>query len=108
MTSSCNQCYNLILRQPFLICSFCNAFFHKRCVNVDVNDVNWLCMNCSGEIFPFNHYIDDDEFNFALHTFNSSVDYNKLLSLKFNPFVVNDMLLNNDDLHNYNVLNKCS
>ena len=64
-------------------------------------------MICTGNIFPFNHYVDDDEFKFALHTFDYSLDFNRFLGLKLNPFVINDVI-SNEDLGNYNVSNKCS
>ena len=106
---NCNFCRKSILRQPFLVCSFCNNYFHKRCVDNNVsNNDDWLCFTCTGDIFPFNHFVDDDEFKFALFTYNCSVDFNRLLSLKFNPFVFNEMIENDGNLLNYNVSNKCS
>ena len=51
----------------------------------------WFCFNCTGDIFDFNHYTDDDEFKFALFTFDHDIDYNRLLILKLNSFVLNDI-----------------
>ena len=108
MTHNCNCCRKSILRQPHSVCCFCNNYFHKRCVGNDLPNNDWLCFTCTGDIFPFNHFVDDDEFKFALFTYHCSVDFNRLLGLKFNPFVFNEMIENDGNLFNYNVSNKCS
>ena len=96
-------------RQPQIKCNFCNTFYHTRCVITDDNNHDdWICFKCTGDIFPFNHYIDDDEFKFALFSFDNTVEYNRMLSLKFNPFVINDMLNNADNLIDYNLSYSCS
>ena len=40
-----------------------------------------LCFHCTGNIFPFNHFVDDDEFKFALFTFDNTIEYNDFLNL---------------------------
>jgi hypothetical protein len=77
-------------------------------VFTDDNSDSWFCSKCSGDIFPFNHFVDDDEFKFALFTYDSSIKYNKMLSLKLNPFVFEDMMNNSDNLINYDVSHSCS
>ncbi len=109
MAHDCNFCRKSISRQTYAVCSFCKNPFHKRCVgNHVLNNDSWLCLTCTGNIFPFNHFIDDDEFKFALFTYNCSVEFDRLLSLKFNPFVLNELIENDANLHNYSVSNKCS
>ena len=49
--------------------------------------------------FHLNHIIDDDEFQYSLKYFHNSVEYNKLLGLKLNPFVFEDMV-NNESANN--------
>jgi hypothetical protein len=95
--------------QPHILCKFCNSLYHTRCVYTDVDNYDdWLCFNCTGTLFPFNHYVDDNEYKFALFTFDNSVDFNRLLSLKLNPFDFNDMLNNSENLINYGTSNSCS
>ena len=70
-----------------------------------------LRLFCSGNLFPFNHIIDNDEFKFALCYFNNSVEYNKLLNLKFNPYLYECTAQDNIgqiNLDNYNTCNSCN
>ena len=46
-----------------------------------------MCFTCTGEIFPFNHILEDDEFMYSLQYFHNSVEYNNFLELKFNPYL---------------------
>ena len=107
----CNKCNDCIFNKDHKICcNFCKCSYHKRCVygNLDVED--FVCFNCTGDIFPFNHILDDDEFKFALCYFNNSIEYNSLLNLKFNPYLY-EHNANDDALHNldkHNVSNSCN
>ena len=66
MVSVCNCCSkNMSHSQPKLLCCNCNLNYHTRCVYTNANVQDWLCFYCTGNIFPFNHYVDDDEFRFA-------------------------------------------
>ena len=110
--ANCDKCNKCISNNNHKICcEFCNSNYHKRCVHGNFDDVNWLCFNCSGNLFPFNHILDDDEFKFALCYFNNSVEYNRLLSLKFNPYLyecnAHDNISHNN-LINYNTCNSCN
>ena len=108
MDNSCKFCCKAILRQPYLKCCICNQYYHKRCVISDIytDNLSWFCMACTGSIFPFNHYIDDDEFNFALFTNACSIEFDRMLNLKFNPFTFD--LAHNYNLNNFNTNKKCS
>ena len=72
----------------------------------------WFCFNCTGIIFPFNHYLDDDEFKFALFCFSNSVEFNNLLNLKLNPSLYDNAIRtaanDNDNLSHFNAINSCS
>ena len=86
MASNCNTCSKIIhVYQSSVTCKLCKLSYHIRCIYTNVTD-NWYCFHCNGEIFPFNHYVDDDEFKFALFCWENSIDFNRLISLKFNPF----------------------
>lgn len=109
MDNTCNSCCkNISPYQRKILCSSCNSFYHTRCVYTDIT-VNWICFKCTGEIFPFNHFVDDDEFRFALFCLNNTLDYNRMLSLTFNPYHFDDDINNstNDNLIS-DIGNKCS
>jgi hypothetical protein len=113
MVNVCNSCNkNISDNQPKIRCIHCIFFYHTRCVYSNLEICDWLCFNCTGDIFPFNHYVDDDEFKFVLFTFKNSVEYNDLLGLKLNPFNLDDTILNffNDhgNLCASDNLNSCS
>ena len=110
--ANCNKCNKCIFNNNHILrCKFCNSNYHKRCVYGNHDDDNWMCFNCSGNLFPFNHIIDNDEFKFALCYFNNSVEYNKLLNLKFNPYLYECTAQDNIgqiNLDNYNTCNSCN
>ena len=98
--ANCNKCLQDIDNNNFVDCKFCNSSYHKRCVYGNVNDELQICFNCTGNLFPFNHILDDDEFRYSLKYFHSnSIEYNRVLSLKLNPFVF-DEIINNDSAYN--------
>lgn len=88
----CKKCSKDIVNND-VMCKFCNCSYHKRCVYGNVNDDLWMCFNCTGNLFPFNHILDDNEFRYSLNYFNNSIEYNRLLNLKLNPFVFDDLLI---------------
>ena len=107
--ANCNKCLKIFDNNTFVICKFCNSSYHKRCVYVNVNDDLWICFNCTGNLFPFNHILDDDEFRYSLKYFhNNSIEYNRVLSLKLNPLFLFlflflfffDEIINNDSAYN--------
>ena len=107
--SKCKSCSKDIYKhQSKIVCNSCNCLYHTRCIYSDIT-VNWFCFKCTGELFPFNHFVEDDEFRFALFCFNNTLDYNRMLALRFNPFKFEDDLRNstNADLMNVDS-NKCS
>ena len=106
--ANCNNCLkDIVNNNALLFCNYCKCSYHKRCVYGNIDDVNWMCFKCTGELFPFNHIVDDNEFKFCLSYFNNSIEYNKLLDLRFNPFMFNDLA---DDLPRdlFNLTNTCN
>ena len=108
--AECNQCNKCINNMNYnsVQCMYCKSMYHKTRVYGNLDD--GLCFKCSGYIFPFNHILDNDEFLFTVHYFNNDHDYNKLLDLKFNPFLFdtgfNDLL--HDHLQNHGVSTSCN
>ena len=91
---TCNK--NILPHHSKFLCCNCNHFYHTRCVYTDCDQSqNWICFKCTGDIFPFNHYVEDDEFKFALFTFEHSYEYNQLLDLKLNPFNLDENIRGN-------------
>ena len=91
--ANCNNCLkDIVNNNALLFCNYCKCSYHKRCVYGNIDDVNWMCFKCTGELFPFNHIVDDNEFKFCLSYFNNSIEYNKLLDLRFNPFMFDDLV----------------
>ena len=110
---TCNRCTKDIRHhQQHIICKACNLYYHTRCISSNINrSYDWFCQDCNGDLFPFNHILDDNEFKFSIHYFDNSFDYNKMLNLKLNPFLFEDLysMLNNhnSDLDNSSN-NSCS
>ncbi len=126
MKKSCGICNNRILNYSlYLQCSVCNNYIHIKCLyNVDKTSsiytermTNcWICTICSENIFPFNHYANNDEF---LHVLSENVySYNnvsfEILNEKiFNPFELNEgnnalPLFDIDpDIQYFNEINQC-
>ncbi len=89
-------CKDILMRQPHVTCNLCKLSFHSRCIYTDITD-NWFCSQCNSEIFPFNHFVDDDEFKFALFCLDNTIDFNRLISLKFNPLNFEELLHNSHE-----------
>ena len=108
MANNCNFCSKQIKpHQSKILCNICNLNYHSHCVYTDVNTIEeWYCFQCTGKMFPFNHYLDDDEFKFGLFTLNNTLEYNRILYLKFNPFDFN--LNNSSNLSDYGTHHTCS
>lgn len=104
--NSCKRCNQRILsHSKFLECFSCSGVFHLQCLpNVNSDDsiytnralTPWLCIDCSQDIFPFNHCSDNEHFVDELGTFfqGSPVILGSYDDLIFNPFELND----DDDL----------
>ena len=67
--SICNTCQVCLRRvQSFsysIDCKTCFVKYHIKCVNInrdDVIDNFWYCPHCVQEIFPFNHFDNDEDF----------------------------------------------
>ncbi len=99
----CSTCYLTIRQnQKSISCLTCGGWFHARtscikspltCQQTEIDICN-LCLNCA---LPF-YSIDDLELSFILGNFNripSDEDMDRLMQLKFNPFDVDNNILNN-------------
>ena len=48
----------------------------------------WYCASCLTEIFPFNHYHDNNDFLYAIdYSLQSRLDLNNVNNMSFNPFI---------------------
>ena len=71
----------------------------------------WFCVHCLASILPFNHFINDNEFYYALlnQLIPLSINREYVEKLLFNPFVLDEscQFLNDEDVdpdvnfHNY-------
>ena len=100
-----------------LTCGICYQSFHLKCLHIDnLPHRNWFCLECSGDIFPFNATTDDDCFLDNINTFfeHENVLLTQLNRLAFNPFEINDdkdilPLVDIDpDLNYFNSLTACT
>ena len=74
--AACNVCLKRVLPHSyFLACNLCNSKIHINCMHkVTKNDSiytqkeehTWFCTDCVGNIFPYCHLYEDDEFMSAL------------------------------------------
>ena len=102
---SCKLCHKRVLGHALsLQCSVCGYFSHIRCLsNVCKDDTlytnrasnKWICTICSGNIFPFNHFDDDEEFNYIIHDNillkNCPMSLEKLNSMEHSFFETSDI-----------------
>ena len=68
----CNTCSTRLQSYSrFMTCSVCSECYHLKCLpNIDTSDsvyldrdsLPWICVICSGSIFPFNQCDDDCDF----------------------------------------------
>ena len=103
--AACNACLKRVLSHSYYLnCDSCNDKVHLNCLNMVKKDDplylnregnTWFCTHCSGNMFPFNHIHDDDEFlmelleNWNEHTLFPATmlkDQNRI----FSPFELND------------------
>lgn len=101
-TSVCKICSRAILPHAYCLrCCYCEHPFHINCLKlVDKNDplyVNrltnkWICPICTVDLFPFNHYDEDDEFIRTLRecTSDHDISFADLQNKIFNPFDLNE------------------
>ena len=102
MVRKCYICNNRLLsHSKTMTCGVCHATCHLKCLpNVNSSDsiyvyrsVNsWICTLCLKNELPFNSISDENEFINAISeswNFSSSVSFDELNSLVFNPFELN-------------------
>ena len=67
----CELCKKHISLSSHLVCGVCKGCVHIKCFSkVNKYDAlysntlksSWICSECTGNIFPFNHIKDDIEF----------------------------------------------
>ena len=102
----CGKCLN----GNFITCSICQHSIHTLCSQLTPDTIaglrnQWFCKDCVGQLLPFNHFIDDEEFLHELNQFYTSekISFDKLQSLKINPFHLNKD--DDDDIGNSNNIN---
>ena len=103
--AECNICYKRVLSHANqLQCKNCQSLVHIRCLPfIDKNDSIyknrrtdvWFCTKCTNDIFPFNHYDDNEEFLIALSDSwqgSGTVPFDKLSVDEkiFVPFEINE------------------
>ena len=96
----CGTCNNRVLSHSrYVDCSVCCVSFHVKCLpNLPVDTVvhnyynsQWICVNCTADIFPFNHYDEDDMYmQTVLSFFGCELTIANLNNIMFNPFEIND------------------
>ena len=72
MVIKCRVCIRRVLSHSVCLqCAFCKNMYHIACLpNVSKSDSlyvdrlqnKWICIKCSEDLFPFNHYDDDLDF----------------------------------------------
>ena len=71
----------------------CSRQAHTNCANEQISiDNDWVCPYCFANEFPFNHVIDDKEYNDILRVFfrcNENIDLLRLNDLAFDIFSLN-------------------
>ena len=99
MPNDCMVCDKKVLSHSCSMqCHLCKGIYHINClylisktdsvyINRDRND--WSCPECNSNIFPFNHYDNDNDYYQALsdinyHNFAS--EYEWLNEIIFTPF----------------------
>ena len=96
----CPVCSKHVLQHAKQI-SYCIRFtkFHMKCLSLkpedhdylQVNAATWYCVKCTSELFPFNHFVDDDTFVLEANQIDVGTKTIESLSeLIFNPFELND------------------
>ena len=118
---SCPVCHKSVSSHSCTLkCCVCELMYHLHCLpNVTKSDsiyINrdrnyWTCVNCNKDLFPFNHFDDDSDFQRVIAE-NTFFNLNNVLvgleNLVFDPFDINDLednwpLFDNDpDVHFYN------
>ena len=103
--ANCNICFKRVLSHSRHIqCKNCNDLIHINCLPfIKPNDPlyterhvsDWYCIKCSADIFPFNHFSEEDEFLLALSDYwfmNEIMGFNelKLQNKLFTPFELNE------------------
>ena len=104
--AACNVCLKRVLPHSyFLACNLCNSKIHINCMHkVTKNDSiytqkeehTWFCTDCVGNIFPYCHLYEDDEFMSALSENWNTKNQISLEALQnqnniFSPFELNEI-----------------
>lgn len=91
----CKHCIQSLARS--VKCCVCGNLSHVHCLS-DVLDTptfeshnDWICLFCSDNIFPFNHFSDDDTFSSNINDFFGNVNIPEYENVNFNPFDTNGL-----------------
>ena len=98
-----SPCNIILAHSHYLTCSVCDCKFHIRCLpNIHKSDKvyienrlykDWLCIKCCSNLFPFNDYESDVDFNKCISVLCSTENNISIVDLNdrvFNPFDLND------------------
>ena len=98
----CNICDSRLQTHSRAIsCSICSASYHINClpfvtkddsIYVDRKLDTWICIECTGELFPFNHWDDNEDFIESILEYwrlKPSISFTGAKEKMFLPFELN-------------------
>lgn len=92
----CSVCkFRVLKNHKAIFCNICHLWTHLKCTPLSLSEYkislskdDWFCPNCLSETFPFNHYVNDTDFFFALLDLSpDNFDSSFFESKYFNPFI---------------------
>ena len=102
--ASCYVCDSRVLRHSkVLTCCACKHVIHLKCLpacfqnSIPISELpitDWLCIDCTASLFPFNHILDNGEFMKTISEgWNSFSDFpfHLVCDQLFNPFEWNEV-----------------
>ena len=109
MINKCNLCLKKLQSHSKKIsCHICKTNCHIKCISLNPEETisissseDWICVTCSSNIFPFNHFFEDSDFYEAIYTKDHfDIDWDKLANLVFNPMSSDDVKISSplDDI----------
>ena len=89
----------VIRNQNKLVCS-CGRQCHVKCsdINPGLHSISWKCNYCILSQLPFNHYVDDQEFQSTMYSFFHNIPSPNLDSYVFDAFQMNECNVSIDNI----------